>query len=253
MVQLPIFLSLAIGGIAGALWREYKQVKAYQGQLALPSPGSNTQPRLKLFPEVAVRPFDDVAELTHYQRVSRYSLAFSLSGLWFYSPATLVSIPLLSYSTYYLVKTIRQSTAADQKSPMTAFQTIGVAGTLLSRHLITASVLFLFSFGMRKLQVQGGNLVNIDLARTFNPQHAKVWVLRNGAEIEVLVDELQRSDTVVLHSGDTIITEGTVIEGSGTIRQYSLQKRMKSISKQSGDKVFPFTYLASGCLYIQPS
>lgn len=255
MIQIPILFSLAIGGIAGAVWREYKQVKTHQGQLALPVPASNKKSRFKFFSKAhaPARPFDDVAELTHYQRVSWYSLAFSASGNWFYPAVALVSIPLLFYNAYYFFKTLRQSPAVDQKSALTVFETIGVVATLLTGRVVTTSILMLFSFGMRKLQLQGGNMANIDLARTFNPQLAKVWVLRDESEIEVLVDELQKNDTIVLHAGDTVITEGVVVRGNGTIRQYSLQKRMKSIPKQLGDKVFPFTYLESGCLYIQAS
>ena len=251
MIQLPILLSLAVGGLASAVWREYKQVKTYQGQLALSGATTKKRFRLKIFSKARAKPFDDVAEITHYQRVSWYSLAFSASGIWFYPPVALISLPLLYYNAYYFLKTQRQSPVVDQKSAMSVFETISLAATLLTGRVVMASVLMLLSFGIRKLQLQGGNMANIDLARTFNPQLATVWILRGESEIEVLVDELQHNDTIVLHAGDTVITEGVVMDGSGIIRQYSLQKKMKSLPKRSGDKVFPFTYLESGCLYIK--
>ncbi len=252
MIQIPIFLSLVAGGFASAVWREYRQARTSQGQFALPQAVNKKKLKIKLFSKAPGKPFDDIAELTHYQRVSWYSLAFSTSGAWFYPPAMLVSVPLLSYNAYYFIKTVRHSSALEQKSAMTVFETIGIAGTLFSGRVVTASLLMLCSFGVRKLQLQGGNMANIDLVATFNPKNAKVWVLRGGAEIEIVAEALQEHDTVVLHAGDTVITEGIVVNGNGIISQYCLQKTMKSIPKQAGDQVFPFTYLASGCLYIQP-
>jgi Cu2+-exporting ATPase len=80
---------------------------------------------------------------------------------------------------------------------------------------------------------------------------AKVWTLHEGAEIEIPLNELEAQDIVVLHGGDLVLIEGTVVNGQGIVRQYSLQKKLKSVPKQSGDRVFPFTQLESGCLYIQ--
>ncbi|WMP19454.1 P-type ATPase [Thiothrix lacustris] len=217
-------------------------------------PSLQVQEQVELASHGGEKVFDDVGELQHYQRVSWYALALSTSGAWFYPPATLVSIPLLGYNAYNLVKTIRQSDKAEQTSPLTIFEVIAVTGTLVTGRPATASVLMLLSFGTRKLLLQAGNISNnIGFAKPFNPRFAKVWTLRDGAEIETSVADLQQGDIVVLHAGETVAVEGKILEGIGTIRQYSLCKQMKLVPKQEGDKVFPFTQVESGCLHVQPA
>lgn len=250
MIHIPFFLPLFVGGVVGAMWREHRQVTPLLQSISLPAPVADShKPRLtKAQPE---KVFDDMEELHHYQRVSWYALAFSASGWWVYPPAALASIPLLSYNAYNFLKTLRQTDVAARKSPLAVFEVIGVAGTLATGRPLMASLMFLFVFGSRNLLLHTGNLANIDFAHIMDSSFAKVWTLHDGAEIEVTLSELQAGDIVVIHGGDIVLIEGTVVKGQGVIRQCSLQKKMKSVSKQSGDMVFPFTQLESGCLYVQ--
>ncbi|MEB4591264.1 hypothetical protein VSS37_09770 [Candidatus Thiothrix sp. Deng01] len=249
MIQLGVLLMA--GGVAGALWRDYRKKQAYKSHAALPY--ANPEPQTsKLPPPTRVKVFDDVGELNHYQKISWYALAFAASGSWFYPPARLVSLPLLSYNTYHFFRTIRQSDKADQKSPVTLFESIGIAGSLATGSPFTASMLMVFSFGTRKLLLQAGNISNnIGFSQPFNPRYAKVWVMRDGAELETTVGNLREDDVIVLHAGDTIALEGKVLDGVGSVRQFSLRKQMKLIPKQEGDRVYPFTQLESGCLHVQ--
>ncbi|HHC74010.1 MAG TPA: hypothetical protein ENK78_02900 [Thiothrix sp.] len=198
--------------------------------------------------------FDDVGELSHYKRVSLYGLAFATSGAWFYAPATLVSIPLISYNSYHFFQTLRHSDKNSQKSPVTVFESIAIGGTLLTASWATAALLLMLSFVSRYFLLQAGNIANsLGASQPFNPRLANVWVLRDGVEVEIPLAQVESSDTVVLSTGDLVMLEGKVIEGDGMVKQFSLYKKMKCIPKQVGDKVFPFTQVESGHLHIKPS
>jgi cation transport ATPase len=252
MVPLMVLLPLAAGGVAAALWRQYKQRQHTPLPDALPYLETNQVAQQDANHHSRV--FDDVGELHHYQRVTWYALAFAASGAWFYPPATLVSLPLLSYNAYHFLRTLHQSDASEQKSPISIFQIISITGTLVTGRALAASVLLLFSFTTRKLLLQAGNISHhVGFAQPFNPRKLPVWVLRDGAEIETTIAGLQQTDIVVLHPGDTIALHGEVIQGHGVVHQFSLRKQIKSLPKQTGDKVFPYTQLASGCLYVQLS
>ncbi|MGB3918716.1 hypothetical protein J9253_15885 [Thiothrix litoralis] len=249
MIQLGMLL--IVSGAASALWRQYRKSHELEHVPSLPAP--DTVHHNSLPSAGAVKVFDDVGELNHYQKVAWYTLALSAAGSLFYPPVRLLSLPLLGYNTYHFVRTIRQSDKTDQKSPATLFEGIGVVGSLATGSTVTASVLLLFSFGTRKLLLHAGNITNnVGFSKPFNPRYARVWVLRDGAEIETAVADLQEDDIVVLHAGDTVALEGKVLEGNGSVRQFSLRKQMKLIPKQEGDKVYPFTQLESGSLHIKP-
>ncbi|MGV6808439.1 MAG: P-type ATPase [bacterium] len=274
MLQLGLLVPLVVGGVGGALWREYKHRRMVVPAIAktneashVPSsyasndtesdkdvkalPKADQTARKKVTKETV---FDDVGEVSHYKRVSLYGLAFATSGAWFYAPATLISIPLISYNSYHFFQTLRHTDKKSQKSPMTVFESIAIGGTLLTASWATASLLLMLSFVSRYFLLQAGNIANsLGTSQAFHPRMANVWVLRDGAEVEIPLAQVKNSDTVVLSTGDLVMLEGKVIDGDGIVKQFSLHKKMKQIPKQTGDKVFPFTQVESGSLHVKPN
>ena len=134
MIQLTLFIPLVISGVAGALLRERRRKKKYLTitpnfpKLTLSSRGHESTTDLS--EEMVV--IDHAAEISHNQRVSLFALALSGSGTLVYPPFILASIPLLSYSTFYFLNTLRQSNAKQKKSAYTLFELASVAGTLIT-------------------------------------------------------------------------------------------------------------------------
>lgn len=259
MIQLVLVPLIAVG-VAGALWREYQKSKKHTVQLQDLSDETDTvlqksesKSKSKSKAKLTEKIFDDVDELNHYQRVSWYAFALSLSGRWFFPPIALLSLPLLSYNAYHFMKTFQQLNLQEKKSAMSVFEILSFSTTFILGNVVMASTLLLFSFGFRKLLLHAGNIAHSGLLPNVNPKNIKTWILREGVEIEVTISELQEGDIIVIHSGDVILTTGKVFQGEGIVTQYSLKKRLKEIPKKTGDNVYPFTRLISGNLYIRYS
>lgn len=250
MIHLSIFVPLVVGGAVAAVWRDYKQKKNIKNELLILEDSSDVVTS-EVSPDLVLKQFDDMGELSHYQRSSYYSLAFATAGAWFYAPAGLLAVPLVGYNCFHFGKMLANSDSRDRKSPLTMFESIGVGGTLLTGHSLLGSLVLSGSFTMRKLLLQGSNMAHIGPEVLMAMRNAHTWVLREGIEVEILVSELQKGDVFVLHEGDIVATEGVIIEGSGVVRQYSLRREMKSIHKDVGDGVFPFTRVEEGCLYVR--
>ena len=110
-----------------------------------------------------------MGELHHYQHVTWYALPLYIGSL-VYPPATLISLPLLSYNAYHFLRTLRQSDASEKQSPITLFG-ISITGTLVTGRPLAASVL-LPSY-RRKLLLQAGNISHhISFAQPFNSRVA---------------------------------------------------------------------------------
>ncbi len=248
--MLHLGLLLVMGGVAGAL-RKHLDNKVQRIQLGVPV--IDHKENTKHLPQKVSPIYDDVGELYHSQQVSNYTLALTAAGTWFYVPVVaLISIPLLGYSAYHFTNIIRHSSASDRKTPLAIFEIIGVFASLLTGRLLTASLLFFFSFGIRKLLLQAGNISNnIPLSHSTDLNFDRVWILREGTELETTVGELQTDDIIVMHPGDMMKVKGKIIQGDGIMRQFSLRKQMKSVPKTIGDKVFPYTLLESGSFHIQ--
>ena len=255
MIQIALFLPLAIGGVASALWRDHYRAKTYitfspdLSTLRLPSAKNDSSKAI----EKKVALIDDAAEISHNQRVALIALALSGSGRLVFPPFTLASIPFLSYSTYNFLTTIHRSHPQRKKSAITIFELASVAGAIITgRYLLLASLLTL-SFSIRKWGLQAGNISSIGMARAFNPNYTKVWVLRGDSELEVTLSELQPNDIAVLHAGDIIRKDGEVVGGEGVVKQFSLSGILQAIPKHIGDPVFSYTEVSAGDLQVKYS
>lgn len=249
MIQFTLFIPLAIGGVASALWREHRRK---QQQPVIISPDFSTPVVTLLKKERKANKkhelvvIDDAAEISHYQRISMIALALAGSGAIFFAPITLASIPLISYNTFYFLNTVRRTNAKKQKSALTIFELVSVAGALVTGRFVLLSSLLAFSFSIRKWGLQAGNLSKIGMGNVFDPRFRRIWVMRDSVEVEINVSELQVDDVAMLHAGDIIRLNGEIIDGEGVVKQYALTGIMQAIPKRTGDPVFAFTQVAKG-------
>jgi len=253
MIQITLLVPLVIGGVAGALLREYRRKKKYLTltpdfpKLTLSSEGR--EPANGLSKKMVV--IDHAAEISHNQRVSLFALALSGSGTLVYPPFILASIPLLSYSTFYFLNTIRLSNAKQKKSAYTLFELASITGTIITSRFFLLSSLLTLSFSTRKWALQAGNISSIGMGKAFDPNLRKAWVLRDDAEVEINLSDLQPTDITALHAGDIIRMNGVVVKGEGMVKQFALTGGLQVIPKQAGDPVFSYTELAAGDLFVR--
>ncbi|HBQ86302.1 MAG TPA: hypothetical protein DD811_07475, partial [Syntrophomonas sp.] len=85
----------------------------------------------------------------------------------------------------------------------------------------------------------------IDLA----PKTATVW--RNGAEIEIPVEEVTVGEILIVRPGQSIPVDGMVIEGNASIDQSALTGESIPVEKTAGDQVKAATINQSGFLKFQ--
>lgn len=256
MIQMTLFLPLVISGVVGALWREHRRKRGQSVVLSpdfsvLTLPEGDQESSSSIRKEVIV--IDDATEVSHNQRVSLVALALSGSGSLVYPPFTLASLPLLSYSTFHFINLIRRSNDKRKKSALTIFELASIAGTVITSRYLLLSSLLAFSFSMRKWGLQAGNISSIGMGKAFDPDFRRIWVLRDEAEVEINMSDLQPNDVAVLHVGDIIRMNGEVVEGEGIVKQFALTGILQAVPKQAGDPVFSYTEVAAGDLFIRYS
>lgn len=251
MLQIALFAPLIAGGLVSAMWREHRR-KQQASTLLVPDIDTPILAHDKSG-EVSKKIIlvDDSAEIMHNQRVSLLALALSGSGALVFPLFTLASIPLLSYSSFYFFYTLRRLNAQQKKSALTIFELASVIGSLIMGRYLLLSSLLAFSFSTRKWGLQAGNISAIGIGKAFNPNFSNIWVLRDGAEIEINISDLQDNDIAVLHTGDIVRMNGEVVRGEGIVKQCSLRGIIQAIPKQVGDPVFSYTEVAAGDLFVK--
>ena len=113
-----------------------------------------------------------------------------------------------------------------------------------------ALLLFLFSLGhaLEHMAMDRARKA-IEALAELAPRTAIVQ--RDGAEIEVRVEALQRGDRVVVKPGQRIPADGQVASGNSAVDQAPITGESMPVDKQPGDKVFAGTVNGEGVLTIE--
>lgn len=79
----------------------------------------------------------------------------------------------------------------------------------------------------------------------------KAYVVRDGIELEVTVDQVEVGDLVLVHPGEKIPVDGVVVEGRSSVDESMLTGESLPIEKSSGDEVIGGTINKLGLLKFE--
>lgn len=110
-----------------------------------------------------------------------------------------------------------------------------------------AMILALITVGkMLEAKSKGRTTDALRALMTLAPKTATV--VRNGEEIEISVDNVQKEDIVVVRPGQSIPVDGVVIEGQSAVNESALTGESIPVDKTVGDSVSAATLNQSGFL-----
>jgi Cu2+-exporting ATPase len=179
------------------------------------------------------------------------SLVFSLVGQWLFPPLIplAVGVGLLGSSAAYFY----------------AYEEWKRTKRLGAIHLLCIYSLYLWLGGnaaagglgaalfglMLKTKTLSENQSRNNLVSMFQLQPDKVWVRSDGIEIEIGFEQVQIGDIIVLHAGQIVPVDGTIVAGIATIDQHMLTGEAQPVEKRAGDTVLAVTLLISGQIDIK--
>jgi Cu2+-exporting ATPase len=158
-------------------------------------------------------------------------------------------------SVLYLSRNIFRFTWRDFKAGrfVSLFLVNGILmlGMLASGHLILAALAGLIGGFIVKIIEQTEDQSKKQLINVFSGHPSRVWLERDGVEIEVDFTHIQVGDIVIVNAGEIVPVDGQIQDGLATIDQHLLTGESQPVEKAAGDRVFAATLLLSGRLRIQ--
>lgn len=132
-----------------------------------------------------------------------------------------------------------------------ALMALGAVAALLAGEWVTAAIVVFFMrtgdyvehFTTEKARGSIRSLTD------YAPQRA--FLLRNGEEVEVRVNEVQPGDRVVIRPGGKIPVDGIVGEGHATVDQSAITGESMPVEVQAGSEVFAATFARGGRLIVE--
>ncbi len=77
-----------------------------------------------------------------------------------------------------------------------------------------------------------------------------VWIIKDGKEYQIPVEEVQVGDTIAAHTGEKIVIDGKVISGSAALNQASITGESNPAMKGEGTSVYAGSVVEAGELII---
>lgn len=90
-----------------------------------------------------------------------------------------------------------------------------------------------------------------DLARSMSLNISSVWLLKDGQEILVPSEKIQKGDEVIVHMGNVIPFDGDVTAGEGMVNQSSMTGESMPVKKEQGGYVYAGTVVEEGELTVK--
>jgi len=113
-----------------------------------------------------------------------------------------------------------------------------------------ALLLFLFSLG-HALEHMAMDRARKTIEALAGLAPKTAFVQRDSAEVEVPVEELLRSDKVIVKPGQRIPADGLVASGNSAVDQSPVTGESMPVDKEPGDKVYAATINGGGALIIE--
>ncbi|UZR30034.1 heavy metal translocating P-type ATPase [Methylococcus mesophilus] len=127
---------------------------------------------------------------------------------------------------------------------------IVVLGCLGTLQILPGAVLaWCLSFGRLLVKKTEDNSKKM-LLNAFGKQPRYVWLVKDGVEIEVPMDKVEKGDIVAVHTGDTVPVDGHIVEGMAMIDQHALTGESTPAEKGVGDRVFASTIMVAGKIFV---
>jgi heavy metal translocating P-type ATPase len=152
-------------------------------------------------------------------------------------------------STRYMVRGIKCLFSG--KMEVAVLDAIAILVSLVRGEAETASSV-MFLLGIGELLEEWTHKKSVgDLARSMSLNVGKVWLLCDGQEVLVEASVIKQDDQVVVHMGNVVPFDGTVISGEAMVNQASLTGEALPVKKETDGYIYAGTVVEEGELIIK--
>lgn len=183
-----------------------------------------------------------------YQERLIMKVIFRYAGKWFL-PYPFRFLYTASQAVRYVIKGLRCLAKGRIEVPVLDATAIGIS--MLRGDMNTAASV-MFMLGIGELLEDWTHKKSVDdLARMMSLNIGKVWMLRDGQEVLVSTSDIHPEDKIVVHMGNVIPFDGSVVSGEAMVNQSSLTGESVPVRKKMDSYAYAGTVVEEGELTIQ--
>jgi Cu+-exporting ATPase len=126
-----------------------------------------------------------------------------------------------------------------------AFPSLFPEGTATPFYDVTAVVTALVVLG-QALEIRAKGQTSQAIRKLMGLQAKTAWVVRNGQEVEIPVEDVLVGDVVIVRPGDKIPVDGEIVEGRSAVDESMVTGESLPVDKVVGDEVIGATVNTTG-------
>jgi Cu2+-exporting ATPase len=183
-------------------------------------------------------------------KISVISMGLAAIRQFIYPPLALLSLPLYFYTAIPYIKRAEKVLVEERKLNVDVlFVFADMMVIAINQYFAAAFSIWLFNqskYITAKIKTQSEDL----LVNIFK-KPSKVWILQDGIEVEMPLEQVKINDILVVNTGEVISVDGTIIDGIATIDQQVLTGESQPVEKDIGDQVFASTFVIAGRIHVK--
>ena len=178
------------------------------------------------------------------------SLPLAAAAQFAFPPLLPVAAVLFAYTSIPTFQGAYDLTFKEKRLGCDTLDAIVVVGCLATLQIFPGAVLcWCLALGRTLVQRTEDRSKKM-LLNVFGKQPRFVWVVQDGVEIQVPMQDLKQGDIIVVNTGDVMPVDGVVSEGYAMIDQHALTGESTPAEKGPGDRVFASTVLVAGKVFV---
>jgi Cu2+-exporting ATPase len=178
------------------------------------------------------------------------SMPFAAAAQFAFPPLLPVAAGVFALTSIPTFKAAREVLFEEKRLGVDVLDAIVVVGCLGTMSIFPGTVLcWCLSFGRVLVKRTQDNSKKL-LLNAFGKQPRYVWLYRDGVEVQVSLDRLQKGDIIVVNTGEVVPVDGHVVEGMAMIDQHALTGESTPAEKGVGDRVFASTVMVAGKVFV---
>ena len=200
---------------------------------------------------------EKVLEVTPYDRSLNHGILSSLLtigtaiiGNLFFQPLLLLSLGFGLYTSRIYLERAYDDLICEKKITGYVLGSLNTLGVLLGGYFVIGGTFtLLFSLGEKLILITQDRSIK-SLVNVFEKPES-VFILVDGVAIKTSYENLQLGDQLLIHAGQIVPIDGTILEGVATIDQHALTGEAQPAEKEEGNQVFASTVVLTGKIRVQ--
>jgi Cu2+-exporting ATPase len=178
------------------------------------------------------------------------SVPFAAAAQFAFPPLLPVAAVFFAYTSIPSFREARNVLFKERRLGVDVLDSIVVIGCLGTMSIFPGAVLcWCLSFGRVLVKRTQDNSKKL-LLNAFGKQPRYVWLYREGVEVQISLDRLQKGDIIVVNTGEVVPVDGHVVDGMAMIDQHALTGESTPAEKGVGDRVFASTLMVAGKVFV---